>query len=105
MYDEDFGPEPWRYRAKCRGMNTNHWYPPRDKSQYKDIADIAKAVCYGKDGLPECPVRKQCLLYAEDMEDTHGIWGGMSHRERNALKRKATRAGLTLKEWVLTKDI
>jgi hypothetical protein len=50
-------------------------------------------------------VRKECLLYAEEMEDTHGIWGGMSHRERNALKRKATRSGMTLKEWVLTKDI
>lgn len=86
-------------------MNTNNWYPPRDKDQYKDIADLSKAVCYGRDGLPECPVRKECLLYAEEMEDTHGIWGGMSHRERNALKRKATRAGMTLKEWVLTKDI
>lgn len=104
MYDEDLGPEPWRYKAKCRGIDTNTWYPPRDKDQYKDIADRAKAICYGKDGLPECPVRKQCLLYAEEMEDTHGIWGGMSHRERNALKRKATRAGMTLKEWVLTKE-
>jgi WhiB family redox-sensing transcriptional regulator len=104
LYDEDLGPEPWRYKAKCRGIDTNTWYPPRDKDQYKDIADRAKAICYGKDGLPECPVRKQCLLYAEEMEDTHGIWGGMSHRERNALKRKATRAGMTLKEWVLTKE-
>ena len=104
MYDKDLGPEPWRYKAKCRGIDTNTWYPPRDKDQYKDIADRAKAICYGKDGLPECPVRKQCLLYAEEMEDTHGIWGGMSHRERNALKRKATRAGMTLKEWVLTKE-
>jgi hypothetical protein len=45
-------------------------------------------------------VRKQCLLYADANDDTHGIWGGMSHRERNALTRKAKKAGLTLKEWV-----
>ena len=103
MYEDDSGPESWRYKAKCRGIDTNIWYPPRDKEQYKNIADKAKAMCYGKDGLPECPVRKECLLYAEKMDDTHGIWGGMSHRERNALKRKAARAGLTLEEWVNTK--
>jgi hypothetical protein len=27
----------------------------------------------------------------------------MSHRERNALKRKAKKAGLTFKEWVDTR--
>jgi len=57
----------------------------------------------GRDGLPECPVRKECLLYADANDDTHGIWGGMSHRERNALKRKAKKLGLTLKEWVNTR--
>jgi hypothetical protein len=34
------------------------------------------------------------------MDEQHGIWGGLSHRERNALKRKAAKVGLTLKEWV-----
>ena len=84
-------------------MNTDLWFPPRDKDQYKDIADTAKAVCYGRDGFPECPVRKQCLLYADANDDTHGIWGGMSHRERNALKRKAAKHKMTLKQWIETK--
>jgi hypothetical protein len=34
------------------------------------------------------------------MDEQHGIWGGMSHRERNALKRKANKSGKTLEEWV-----
>lgn len=102
MYD-DTGPEPWRYKAKCRGQDTELWFPPRDKSKYRVIAEISKAVCYGRDGLPECPVRKECLLYADRMDEQHGIWGGMSHRERNALKRKAKKAGLTFKEWVQTR--
>ena len=84
-------------------MNTDLWFPPRDKEKYKKIADVSKAVCYGRDGAPECPVRKECLLYAEQQEDTHGIWGGMSHRERNALKRKAAKQGLTFEEWIETK--
>jgi hypothetical protein len=76
------------------------WFPPRDKDLYKKIAGEAKSICFGKDGLPECPVRVACLLYAEKNDEQHGIWGGLSHRERNALRRKAEKNGLTLKEWV-----
>lgn len=76
--------------------NPDMWYPPRDKALYKPIADVAKAVCYGRDGAGECPVRMQCLLYADKDESVHGIWGGMSHRERAALKRKAQKQGTTL---------
>lgn len=92
--------ENWRADAKCKGMDTELWYPPRDKNLYKSIADKSKAVCFGRDGLPECPVRKDCLLYSESMDEQYGIWGGLSHRERNALKRKAAKHGLTLEEWV-----
>ena len=99
MY-EDEGLEKWRYDAKCRGYDTEMWFPPRDKDKYKPIADKAKAICFGKDGLPECPVRIQCLLYAEYGDEQHGIWGGLSHRERNALSRKAAKHGQTLAEWV-----
>jgi WhiB family redox-sensing transcriptional regulator len=103
LYDDDSGPEPWRYKAKCRGQDTELWFPPRDKAKYRVVAGISKAVCYGRDGFPECPVRKECLLYAESMEEQHGIWGGMSHRERSALKRKAAKAGMTLEGWINTK--
>lgn len=92
--------DDWRYRAKCRGMDTELWFPPRDKALYKPIADKAKAVCFGKDGRPACPVRIQCLLAADANDEVHGIWGGMSHRERNALKRKADKKGMTLEEIV-----
>lgn len=74
------------------------WFPPRDKSLYKPIADKAKAICYGKDGRGECPVRMQCLLFADREDKVHGIWGGMSHRERAALKRKAKKQGKTLED-------
>ena len=99
MY-EDEGIEKWRYDAKCKGYDTEMWFPPRDKDLYKVIATKAKSICLGKDGLPECPVRVACLLYAERNDEQHGIWGGLSHRERNALRRKAEKNGLTLEEWV-----
>jgi len=104
-------PESWEYQAKCGERSydpetkehTNIydpdlWFPPRDKALYKPIADKAKAICFGRDGRGECPVRMQCLMAADRDDEVHGIWGGMSHRERSALKRKAKRLGTTLEE-------
>ena len=104
-------PEPWIYQAKCgqryydeedkeykNVYDPDLWFPPRDKDLYKPIADKAKAICFGKDGKGECPVRMQCLMFADAEDEVHGIWGGMSHRERNALKRKAKKNGTTLEE-------
>lgn len=97
---DPYAVENWRADAKCKGLNTELWFPPREKELYKTIADQAKNVCFGRDGRPECPVRKDCLLYSEDMNEQYGIWGGLSHRERNALKRKAAKHGMTIKQWV-----
>jgi len=91
----------WMDNAKCLEVeDPDIFFPPRDKDKYKEIADHAKAICWGKDGSPACPVRVNCLLYADREDEQHGIWGGMSHRERNALKRKAVRYGHTLEEWL-----
>lgn len=64
------------------------FFPPRDKSLYKVVAAEAKGYCYGTDDTPPCPVRSTCLLEAIEQDEPHGIWGGLSHRERNALVRK-----------------
>jgi WhiB family redox-sensing transcriptional regulator len=96
----DETPWAWRYDEKCRGEDTEIFFPPRDKALYKPIADRAKAICLGKDGKPACPVRAQCLKEAIKNDELHGIFGGMSHRERNAMKRKYEKLGLTLDEWL-----
>lgn len=97
----------WRYEAKCAGTDTDIFYPPRDRKLYKPIADQAKAICWGtgEDDV-ECPVRSECLWYAIEMDDTHGIWGGLSNRERSHLKRKMERSKdkRPLKEQVLEWD-
>lgn len=96
----DETPWSWRYDAKCRGEDTELFFPPRDKALYTPIAEKAKAICWGRDGRPPCPVRKECLREAILNDELHGIFGGMSHRERNAAKRKYTKQGLTLDEWL-----
>jgi WhiB family redox-sensing transcriptional regulator len=44
----------------------------------------AKAICV------ECAVRAECLDYALEIREPHGIWGGLNETERrNLLERRA----------------
>ena len=51
----------WRYSAKCRGEDTEIFFPPRDKALYKPIATQAKAICWGKTGDPLVQFAKSVL--------------------------------------------
>ena len=95
----------WIDDAACKDApNPDIFFPPRDKELYKPIADKAKTYCFGIEGeTPACPVRKACLWSAIESDEQHGIWGGLSHRERNALVRKWQRQykdSMTLKEFI-----
>lgn len=95
----------WRDYARCHGADTELFFPPRDKNLYSKIAAQAKTYCLGENGNNHCPVRAECLWYAIDGDELHGIWGGMSHRERNALVRKwqrKYRRTMTLKEYIFS---
>lgn len=80
--------------------HTELFYPPRIREVYHDYADEAKKYCFGKNGRTPCPVRRQCLAYAITADEEHGIWGGLSHRERNALLRKAQKKGVDIVEHI-----
>lgn len=71
----------WRARAACRGADTNLFFPERGES-----TAAAKAVCAG------CPVASECLDYALDTLEHHGIWGGLSERERRKVRRQRAAA-------------
>lgn len=98
--------QAWRAEAKCARPESypevtvedvthpageiwhDLFYPPRDGQLYKPVADRAKAMCYGKDGQDPCPVRDDCLIMALRTGEPHGVLGGKSHRERNAIERR-----------------
>ena len=65
----------WRYRAACRGADLDVFFPGRGES-----AEPARQVCAG------CPVREPCLEFALSHGITHGIWGGLTERDRRALR-------------------
>lgn len=72
-----FDPMEWRERANCRHVATELFFPERGVS-----VDSAREVCKG------CEVREECLEYAMDNNERHGIWGGLSERQRRAMRRE-----------------
>lgn len=73
--------------GNCSGADTNLFYPDRDIETYSIVAAEARRYCHGDGDRPPCPVLLECLFYGLVTEDDFGIWGGMSVRERNALRR------------------
>ena len=66
----------WYDLAACRGVGPHEFYLDRGDSTAR-----ALAICAG------CPVRQQCAEFAVERNEP-GIWGGLSHRERKALRRR-----------------
>lgn len=55
-------------------------------STLREDERAAKAVCQG------CPVREVCLEIALTTHQEHGVWGGLTEKERRSLKRRLRRA-------------
>ena len=76
----------WMDDAACRGMDYKIFFPDRGGS-----TRIPKTICR------ECPVRLDCLEWAIQTGQKHGIWGGMSERERRKMKvERARREGMVV---------
>jgi len=71
----------WRELAACRGTDLEVFFPGRGET-----AGPARQVCAA------CPVRQPCLDYAITNRIVHGIWGGLTERERRALRSGWVRA-------------
>lgn len=68
----------WMAAAACRGADTNLFFHER----WECISEEALAICAG------CAVRKPCLDYALDNNETHGTWGGTSGRQRQKMRMR-----------------
>jgi WhiB family redox-sensing transcriptional regulator len=67
----------WMDDANCKGMDPELFFPGRGRP-----TDEIKDVCR------RCDVQAECLVYAMQLGEKHGIWGGKSERERRALRRQ-----------------
>lgn len=73
----DVDDQQWRRHAAC------HDTPPDVMFPTDGLGVItAKTICH------TCPVRRPCAEYALTNGEHHGIWGGLSERERHRIRRQ-----------------
>jgi hypothetical protein len=84
-------PAGWQYRAACRGTDLSVFFPGRGES-----AEPARQICAA------CPVRQPCLDYALSHTITHGIWGGLTERDRRPLRVHHTAAARQQRDEAIT---
>jgi WhiB family redox-sensing transcriptional regulator len=70
----------WRMRAACRHMDIAVFFAADGERQpQRDAREArAKGIC------ARCPVIRSCADYAIRYREPHGVWGGLSERERTA---------------------
>ena len=82
--------DDWQRLAACKGPYAEMFFPPssperKDDKMARELS--AKAIC------ADCRVRKECLDYAVELREPHGIWGGMNEVERKiVLERRMSGA-------------
>ena len=81
----------WQLDASCRDLDSAIFFPSaglrgRELARYERDA---KTVC------GSCPVVRECRTYAVDAQEPHGIWGGMTTRERAILALPPQRRRVT----------
>jgi WhiB family redox-sensing transcriptional regulator len=58
------------------------FFPP---TQFERKVDRNERERRAKDICADCSVRTECLNYALEIKEFHGIWGGLNEVERRAL--------------------
>ncbi|MFF9813298.1 WhiB family transcriptional regulator [Streptomyces sp. NPDC014006] len=68
----------WQEEALCAQTGGDFFFPEPGSSVRE-----AKQIC------ALCPIRSACLDHALEHDERFGVWGGLSEKERQALRRTA----------------
>lgn len=71
----------WQSRAACLDTHPSLFFPTGKGAELHQASKLAKAVCRG------CCVRLDCLEAALDRGEKFGIWGGLTPKERQDIRR------------------
>lgn len=81
--------DAWQRLSVAReeaGQTTCEQYPD---AWFPDLqSNSSYETRWAKESCKSCPIQRECLEYALIADEQHGIWGGMTTMERNALKRQ-----------------
>ena len=76
----------WRKSGACATADPDLFYPiGTGNAAARQIAEACQ-ICAA------CRVRRECLDYALENQEAHGIWGGTTPEERAYARRKQTEA-------------
>ncbi len=79
--------DDWRALGACRTEDPELFFPIVGVGPGLVQVAMAKAVC------ARCEVRADCLRFAVETVQDHGVWGGTTEEERRALRRTRAAAG------------
>ena len=82
-------PTAWQAKAACRGPQAAVFFPP---PQFERKHERAEREMRAKQICESCAVISDCLNYALDIREPHGIWGGLNESERRVILE--SRAGV-----------
>ncbi|NDL60039.1 WhiB family transcriptional regulator [Phytoactinopolyspora mesophila] len=66
--------------ARCRKTDPEVFFPIGSVGPALDQIDAAKRIC------AQCRVDAECLAYALETGQDHGVWGGTTPEERRAMR-------------------
>ncbi len=75
----------WRERAECLNHDPELFFPIGESRSYQLQIERAIEVC------KSCPVVEECMTFAVETKQTHGVWGGTSEKGLDAIRRRAAR--------------
>lgn len=90
--------KPWDFEEPaCAEVGVNIFFQP-DKDDPEQVAFVDGEYKYAKKVCSGCIHKIECAEWGIENE-THGVWGGLSPRERTVIKKRGTisvsRSGLS----------
>jgi WhiB family transcriptional regulator, redox-sensing transcriptional regulator len=76
----------WRAAGACLNADPDLFFPISASGRSLPQITRAKAIC------ANCPVRRECLEFAQANDPIYGIWGGTTPEERARTRRREQRA-------------
>jgi len=73
-------PPPFVAEALCAQTDPELFFPEQGES-----SATARSICKA------CPARQECLLWAIQNNENHGVWGGYTPRARRRIKQRHRR--------------
>jgi WhiB family transcriptional regulator, redox-sensing transcriptional regulator len=71
----------WRSQGACLSADPDLFFPISPGGASQRQVRRAKAVC------ATCPVQAECLAFAVETRQVHGVWGGLGEEELARLRR------------------